>query len=111
MFQFTIHYSNQTSQYDKFTGSTPIDWNPEKGYSDEMEFLDDFYPRPARGSSTLEITLNNLNNYYNFKGAGSTSGLTVILDAKKDDYFCSSTCSDGFKVQTNSFRKDQMTSS
>lgn len=36
-------------------------------------------------------------------GAGAHLGLTVVLDAKVDNYFCSSTSSVGFKVQILSY--------
>lgn len=70
------------------------DWDPEKGYTD-LDF-DDYIPRRPLGSSA------NLRLYkcikWVFVGAGAHLGLTVILDAQIENYYCSSTSSTGFKV-------------
>lgn len=57
-------------------------WSPEKGY-DEFEKNESKYPRPG-------------------VGPGNELGLTLILKANIDDYFCSSTDSYGFKVLVHS---------
>ncbi|KAK7604719.1 hypothetical protein V9T40_005905 [Parthenolecanium corni] len=56
---------------------TSIDWTPEKGY-DEDTPLNHVPWRPW--------------------GAGSHLGLTIILNAELDEYYCSSEASHGFKV-------------
>ncbi|XP_066261767.1 pickpocket protein 28-like [Euwallacea similis] len=53
------------------------DWNAEKGFKD-MKYGEYIPRRPL--------------------GAGAHLGLTVILDAQVDNYYCSSTRSTGFKV-------------
>ncbi|XP_074032749.1 pickpocket protein 28 [Leptinotarsa decemlineata] len=55
------------------------DWNPEKGFTDEDNGDENIVPkRPL--------------------GAGSHLGLTVVMDAQIDEYYCSSTSSVGFKI-------------
>lgn len=55
------------------------DWTPEAGYP------------PNSTTETLP---------WRPRGAGSHLGLTLVLDANLDDYYCSSTASTGFKVRT-----------
>lgn len=54
-----------------------INWTPETGYPAKVKRY--MYPRPI-------------------PGAGNHLGLTVVLDANINDYYCSSTYSYGFKV-------------
>ncbi|KAG5869552.1 hypothetical protein JTB14_002297 [Gonioctena quinquepunctata] len=55
------------------------DWNPETGFTEEDSGDEDVVPkRPL--------------------GAGSHLGLTVVIDAQIDEYYCSSTSSIGFKI-------------
>ena len=68
---------------DNFEGShengifRPIEWTPEDGFPKNVSNIT--FPRPAAGS-------------------GANLGLSIVLNAKIDDYFCSSTSSSGFKV-------------
>lgn len=55
-------------------------WTPEKGYSKSENKS---YPYPV-------------------KGPGSNMGLTLVLNADVDNYYCSSTSSSGFKVLLHS---------
>ncbi|XP_073832155.1 pickpocket protein 28-like isoform X2 [Musca autumnalis] len=55
----------------------PINWSIENGYKKPLP--KDFYPRTAIGS-------------------GVTMGLTVVLNADVEDYYCSSTNGAGFKM-------------
>ncbi|XP_019890716.2 pickpocket protein 28-like isoform X1 [Musca domestica] len=55
----------------------PIDWNPEKGYPANLP--PKYYPRPAYGT-------------------GIAMGLSLILNAEVDEYYCSSSSSAGFKI-------------
>lgn len=56
-------------------------WDPETGFSSEQLKLNpDGYPRPAIG------------------GAGSKMGLSLVLNAAINEYYCSSTSGFGFKV-------------
>ncbi|KAM7349881.1 pickpocket protein 28-like isoform 1-T2 [Cochliomyia hominivorax] len=57
--------------------SVPVNWNLEEGYEEELP--KSYYPRTA-------------------VGAGVSMGLTVVLNAELDDYYCSSTNGAGFKV-------------
>jgi acid-sensing ion channel, other len=63
--------SDDSSKY------SPIAWNPEVGYAKPPTKMD--VPRTAAG-------------------AGSQMGLSVILDANVNEYYCSSTDSSGFKI-------------
>lgn len=54
-----------------------VDWTPELGYPETVQ-VDDMPWRPW--------------------GPGSHLGLTVVLDANLNEYFCSSEVSIGFKV-------------
>ncbi|XP_018575693.2 pickpocket protein 28 [Anoplophora glabripennis] len=59
--------------------SNVYDWNPEKGFTEEETGDENTVPkRPL--------------------GAGSHLGLSLILDAQVDNYYCSSTSSIGFKI-------------
>jgi amiloride-sensitive sodium channel len=53
------------------------DWTPEAGYP--PDYTTEKLPWKPRG-------------------AGTHLGLTLVLDANLDDYYCSSTASTGFKV-------------
>ncbi|XP_061397014.1 pickpocket protein 28-like [Musca vetustissima] len=55
----------------------PVDWNPEMGYPSNLP--PKYYPR-----STL--------------GTGISMGVSVILNAEVDEYYCSTSNSAGFKV-------------
>lgn len=57
---------------------TAVEWTPEDGWKNGSRSTT--YPRPAAG-------------------AGSHMGLTVILEAGLDEYYCSSGNSAGFKVR------------
>uniref|UniRef100_A0A1I8NPJ0 Pickpocket protein 28-like n=1 Tax=Stomoxys calcitrans TaxID=35570 RepID=A0A1I8NPJ0_STOCA len=65
--------------YTSSNGSTiiPIKWTFEDGYVKPLP--KQFYPRPALG-------------------LGVSMGLTVVLNANQDEYFCSSTNGAGFKM-------------
>ncbi|XP_037048845.1 pickpocket protein 28-like [Bradysia coprophila] len=56
----------------------PVDWNPEIGYGNQI-LNRTTYPRVALAP-------------------GSALGLTIVLHANFDDYYCSSTNSAGFKI-------------
>jgi len=62
------------------------DWTPEGGYP------------PDSTARTIP---------WRPRGAGSHLGLTIVLDANLDDYYCSSTASTGFKVRTRLSNKQQ----
>lgn len=75
-----IRYS-ATDEFDSVsdTGNlTAVNWTPEDGWKNGSRSTT--YPRPAAG-------------------AGSHMGLSVILEAGLDDYYCSSGNSAGFKVR------------
>ncbi|XP_073847825.1 pickpocket protein 28-like [Musca autumnalis] len=55
----------------------PVDWNPETGYPKQLPAK--YYPRPTY------VT-------------GISMGLTLILNAEVDEYYCSSSSGAGFKV-------------
>ncbi|XP_037806112.1 pickpocket protein 28 [Lucilia sericata] len=54
-----------------------VNWNPESGYQNNLP--EKFYPRPASGT-------------------GVSMGLSVILNAELDEYYCSSTNGPGIKI-------------
>ena len=56
-----------------------VDWTPESGYP------------PHTPAGTLP---------WRPRGAGSHLGLTVILNAETEQFYCSTSASKGFKVQT-----------
>ncbi|XP_037915033.1 pickpocket protein 28-like [Hermetia illucens] len=56
---------------------TAVDWSPEEGY--EPNLPPNFYPRSAAG-------------------VGKSMGLSLVLDAQVDEYYCSSTNGVGFKA-------------
>ena len=58
-------------------------WDMQKGYSKE--------PDPATIHDTRELPLRAM-------APGLHMGLSVVLDVKEDDYYCSGTESVGFKV-------------
>ena len=58
------------------------DWNPEDGY--------------PKGTATGTLP-------WRPRGAGAHLGLTLLLDADIDDYYCSSTASIGFKVSVKQY--------
>lgn len=60
-----------------------VDWKPESGYPKGTIINAHTYPRPIAGT-------------------GSHMGLTVTLNAKIDDYYCSSTNAAGFKILLHS---------
>lgn len=79
-------FSSNMDEFDSVseTGNyTPVEWTPENGWKGGSRRTT--YPRP--GAS-----------------AGSHMGLTVILDAGLDDYYCSSGNSAGFKVYPSQWR-------
>jgi amiloride-sensitive sodium channel len=55
-----------------------VDWTPENGYPSNAT-ADTLPFRPL--------------------GAGTNLGLTVVLDAEADEFYCSTTASIGFKVK------------
>lgn len=70
-----------TDEFDSVskTGNlTAVEWTPENGWKNGSRSKT--YPRPAAGP-------------------GSHMGLTVILEAGLEDYYCSSGNSAGFKVR------------
>jgi acid-sensing ion channel, other len=60
----------------------PIEWTLEGGFSEKPSNIT--VPRTAAG-------------------AGSHMGLSIILDANVNEYYCSSTSSSGFKVSNPKF--------
>lgn len=56
---------------------TAIDWTPESGYPKDLP--KNIYPRTASGT-------------------GYTMGLTLVMNADIDNYYCSSSNGAGFKV-------------
>lgn len=63
---------------------TAIDWTPDKGYGKNLPVK--FSPRTSGG-------------------IGKNMGLTVILNASSDEYYCSKTNSAGFKVKRKQNKK------
>ncbi|XP_019890715.1 pickpocket protein 28 [Musca domestica] len=59
----------------------PIDWNPETGYPTKLP--PKYYPRPTYGT-------------------GISLGVSVMLNADVDEYYCSSSSGAGFKVNLGS---------
>lgn len=60
------------------------DWNPETGFqNEELKLNKESYPKPAVGS-------------------GSRLGLSLVLNAAINEYYCSSTSGFGFKVVLHS---------
>ncbi|CAD7087308.1 unnamed protein product [Hermetia illucens] len=63
-----------------------VDWTPEKGYGQKKSFQDyakKVFPRPALGT-------------------GAHLGLSLVLNASLEEYFCSSGSSAGFKMMMHS---------
>ncbi|KAK9499768.1 hypothetical protein O3M35_002744 [Rhynocoris fuscipes] len=56
------------------------DWTPERGYQSNISF--DVLPRRARGP-------------------GTHMGLTIVINAELDEYFCATDNSQGFKIMLN----------
>ncbi|KAJ6633806.1 Pickpocket protein 28, partial [Pseudolycoriella hygida] len=77
---FLLQHYNATDEFDSVSNTgnyTAVEWTPEEGWKNGSR--SSTYPRPAAGP-------------------GSHMGLTVILEAGLDDYYCSSGNSAGFKV-------------
>ncbi|XP_055915485.1 pickpocket protein 28 [Eupeodes corollae] len=76
---FLLKNYTETERFGKSTtdDNIPIDWTPEKGFSNNLPLK--FFPRVAAGT-------------------GSQMGLTVVLNASSFEYYCSSSKSIGFKV-------------
>lgn len=83
------------------SGSQPVDWSPENGYPQNVDNIRDFYPRKSSGinyyyfqcNSNIFLLLIDLNI-----GSGLSMGLIMYIDAHKDDYYCTKTYTEGFKV-------------
>lgn len=65
------------NDYERADNSVPINWNPESGYPKVLP--SNYYPRAASGT-------------------GVSMGLSLVLDAELDNYYCSTTNGPGFKV-------------
>nr|XP_036231447.1 pickpocket protein 28 [Bactrocera oleae] len=65
------------SDYERADNGIPIDWDPESGYPKVLP--SNYYPRAASGT-------------------GVSMGLSLILDAELDNYYCSTTNGPGFKI-------------
>lgn len=81
-----FHYSSDFDEFDNrptFKVKESM-WTPETGYEKSKNISnEDKFPRPGVGS-------------------GNELGLSLILKTDKNDYFCSSTRSVGFKVLLHS---------
>ncbi|CAH0557483.1 unnamed protein product [Brassicogethes aeneus] len=72
-----------------------FDWSPEHGFDEPETGNEDYIPRRPLGI-IQKIHHKHLNII--ILGAGSHLGLSIVLDAQLDEYYCSSTSSVGFKV-------------
>lgn len=85
----TCRKFSSTDEFDSVSNTgnlTAVEWTPELGWKNGSRSKT--YPRPAAG-------------------AGSHMGLTVILEANIEDYYCSSGNSAGFKVSVSEVAKTQ----
>ncbi|KAG8258302.1 hypothetical protein J6590_032230 [Homalodisca vitripennis] len=72
-----FHYNNEIPELNLTFPFDSVNWTPEDGYPDNVS-VDDVPWRPW--------------------GPGSHLGLTIVLDANLNEYYCSSEVSIGFKV-------------
>lgn len=76
----------------------------ETGFSNDVAVLNQTYPHAVYDwspESGFDMMSKNNNNIIPLRsvGAGTHLGLSIVLDAHVDNYFCSSTQSSGFKVK------------
>lgn len=70
-------------------------WTPERGFKEKVP--SDAIPLRPLGKKNEKFAVKE-SSYLLKIGAGAHLGLTVVLDAQTDNYYCSSTSSIGFKV-------------
>jgi hypothetical protein len=75
---FHIPCSRNLTDLNETFPMNATNWNPEIGYP------------PNTPAGTLP---------WRPRGAGTSLGLTVVLDAEVDEFYCSTTASNGFKVR------------
>ncbi|KAH8286472.1 hypothetical protein KR054_009810, partial [Drosophila jambulina] len=76
LYKFRSPYIRDYTSSDRFA-DIAVDWDPISGYPKRLP--SSYYPRPG-------------------VGVGTSMGLQIILNGHVDDYFCSSTNGQGFKV-------------
>ncbi|KAH8418494.1 hypothetical protein KR009_005673 [Drosophila setifemur] len=76
LYKFKSPYIRDYTSSDRFA-DIAVDWDPISGYPKRLPTS--YYPRPG-------------------VGVGTTMGLQIILNGRVNDYFCSSTNGQGFKV-------------
>ncbi|KAH8360359.1 hypothetical protein KR200_002710, partial [Drosophila serrata] len=76
LYKFRSPYIRDYTSSDRFA-DIAVDWDPISGYPKRLPSR--YYPRPG-------------------VGVGTAMGLQIILNGHVDDYFCSSTNGQGFKV-------------
>ncbi|XP_055844441.1 pickpocket protein 28-like [Episyrphus balteatus] len=80
-FMYFQHDNMSHNDFSNTDGTVPVDWDPEKGYPKLMPRK--FFPRVATGT-------------------GESLGLTIILNADLEEYYCSSASGPGFKISLHS---------
>ncbi|XP_053965737.1 pickpocket protein 28 [Anastrepha ludens] len=80
-FLYTSITKKIIEDYERIRNIEAIDWNPEDGYPKQLP--PNFYPSTAAGT-------------------GVSMGLSLMLDAEIDDYYCSTTNGPGFKIGMHS---------
>ncbi|KAF5280680.1 hypothetical protein FQA39_LY05328 [Lamprigera yunnana] len=89
-----IIFKNEAN-YQELKYNYPImveNWNPERGFDKDPVF--ESVPWRVEGGCDILI----LKFYERILGSGEYFGLTLVLDANLDEYYCSSTESTGFKM-------------
>ncbi|EDV52668.2 pickpocket protein 28 isoform X1 [Drosophila erecta] len=76
LYKFKSPYIRDYTSSDRFA-DIAVDWDPISGYPQRLP--SSYYPRPG-------------------VGVGASMGLQIVLNGHVDDYFCSSTNGQGFKV-------------
>ncbi|XP_036333953.1 pickpocket protein 28 isoform X2 [Rhagoletis pomonella] len=80
-FLFTGNTKKLINKYKRNDNIEAIDWNPESGYPEHLP--PNYYPSAAAGT-------------------GVSMGLSLILNAELEDYYCSTTNGPGFKIVMHS---------
>lgn len=101
-----FHFKSKDHPFNKHMNSDlkANDWSPERGFVD-MSLKNDLlgYPRPGIGKFKIWTNLTKFSSASEFHlfwqlGAGIGRGLSILLKADANEYFCSSTNSVGFKI-------------